>query len=197
MNASVPLWSMAVLTVIILIAIIPVLRALRAWRGRPHLTADESSEAAAAPLTRLQKHAWFSLGAGVLTLAVISALISTYGAAEYWHNDSFRLTVVGIFIAGLAACATLLTTSAGGLHAARLDERDRQVLSKGGAFQTALIVISLAIWLIALGEKFHDDGAVPMVYLNLIFGSTVLMTFIGQSLGILVGYWLGERLGQA
>jgi membrane protein DedA with SNARE-associated domain len=35
-----------------------------------------------------------------------------------------------------------------------------------------------------------------MVYLYLMFGSIVMISFIGQAAGILLGYWFGERFGQ-
>jgi hypothetical protein len=69
-------------------------------------------------------------------------------------------------------------------RSARFDERDRQVLAQAGTYQIGFVLVSLA------------EGAVPMVYLYLMFGSIVMISFIGQAAGILLGYWLGERFGQ-
>jgi hypothetical protein len=78
-----------------------------------------------------------------------------------------------------------------------MDERDRSVLAGAGTWQTAFIIISMAIWSISLGEKFHDSHLVPSVYLYLMFGSVILISFVGQFAGILIGYKLRERFGQA
>jgi hypothetical protein len=66
-------------------------------------------------------------------------------------------------------------------RSARFDERDRQVLAQAGTYQIGFVLVSLAIWLVALGQHFHAEGAVPMVYLYLMFGSIVMISFIGQS----------------
>ncbi len=191
-------WSVPALAIIILLAVVPVYLLVRSWRQRARLSAAERAEIAGSPLTRLQKSAWWGLGAGVATLGTVSVLLNVYGVAEYWGNDQFRLKVLAIFIIGLAACASFLVGAVRlGGDASRLDERDRKVMSQAGAFQTAFIIVTMAIWLVTMGERFHDTGAVPMVYLYLMFGSVVLINFIAQSVGILVGYWLGERFGQA
>ena len=36
-----------------------------------------------------------------------------------------------------------------------------------------------------------------MVYLYLIFGSVILVMMITQSLGILLGHWIGQRYGKS
>ena len=70
------------------------------------------------------------------------------------------------------------------------------MLARAPVAQTALIVLGLAGWMVTLAQRFHDEGAVPMVYMYLIFGSVILLMLIGQSLGILLGYWLGMRSGE-
>jgi len=59
--------------------------------------------------------------------------------------------------------------------------------------QSALVLIGLAIWTTYLTTHFRDEGAVPVVYLYLMFGSVVLLVLMGQSLGALLGYWIGGR----
>jgi hypothetical protein len=44
-----------------------------------------------------------------------------------------------------------------------------------------------------LTERFHEQGVVPIVYLNLMFGSVILVTMNAQSVGILLGHWIGGR----
>ena len=191
-------WSATLLVIVVLLAAVPIYALFRIWRGRPRLTDQERTEAAASPLTRLQRNAWLGVAVGVAALGTIAVLINTYGVAEYWNNDSLRLVIVGIFIGALVVCALLLSASTSARKkSSRFDERDRQVLSQAGNYQIAFVLVSLATWLILLGERFHAEGAVPMVYLYLMFGSIVMISFIGQAAGILLGYWLGERFGKA
>jgi uncharacterized membrane protein YbhN (UPF0104 family) len=191
-------WSATILVIVVLLAAVPIYALFRIWRGRPRLTDQERTEAAASPLTRLQRNAWLGVAVGVAALGTIAVLINTYGVAEYWNNDSLRLVIVGIFIGALVVCALLLSASTSARNkSSRFDERDRQVLSQAGNYQIAFVLVSLATWLIMLGERFHAEGAVPMVYLYLMFGSIVMISFIGQAAGILLGYWLGERFGKA
>lgn len=191
-------WSATILVIVALLAAVPIYALFRIWRGRPRLTDQERIEAAASPLTRLQRNAWLGVAVGVAALGTIAVLINTYGVAEYWNNDSMRLVIVGIFIGALVVCALLLSASTSARNkSSRFDERDRQVLSQAGNYQIAFVLVSLATWLIMLGERFHAEGAVPMVYLYLMFGSIVMISFIGQAAGILLGYWLGERFGKA
>lgn len=190
-------WSATILVIVILLAAVPIYALVRIWLGRPRLTDEERTEAVASPLTLLQRNAWLGVAVGAATLGTIAALIHTYGVAEYWNNDSFRLAIVGLFIGSLVVCAALLSASTTARKkASGFDERDRQVLAQAGNYQIGFVLVSLAIWLITLGERFHDEGAVPMVYLYLMFGSIVMISFIGQAAGILFGYWLGERFGQ-
>jgi hypothetical protein len=77
-----------------------------------------------------------------------------------------------------------------------LDERDRLILSQASGAQSAMVLLTLVAWVIYLAEKFRDAGAVPVVYLYLIFGCVVIVNIIGQAVGILLGYWRLARYGQ-
>lgn len=197
MEQSSQIWSAMVLVIVVLLAVVPIVALFKLWRGRRRLSDEERSEAAASPLTLLQRNAWLGIAVGGAALATITVLINIYGVAEYWNNDSFRLTVLAIFIAALAGCALLLSASAAARKdPSRFDERDRQVLAAAGTYQTGFVLVGLVVWLITLGESFRAEGAVPMVYLYLMFGSIIMISFIGQAAGILLGYWLGERFGK-
>jgi len=113
MEQSTQPWSAAILVIVVLLAAIPIYALFRIWRGRPRLSDEERSEAAASPLTRLQRNAWLGVAVGVAALGTIAVLITIYGVAEYWNNDSFRLAILGLFIGALVVCAVLLSASAG------------------------------------------------------------------------------------
>jgi hypothetical protein len=44
-------------------------------------------------------------------------------------------------------------------------------------------------WTIVLTEVFSGQGQVPVIYLTLIMISTLIISTIAQSAGILIGYW--------
>jgi len=147
---------------------------------------------ASAPMPAMQKRAWLGLLISGATFAIIFVIIYTQGAMAYWEDDSLRLRVVFIFIGGMLAY-TLVPL--GGILKAEMgggvDERDQKILARSSMAQSTGVILAVAAWEISLGQMFHEEGAVPMVYLYLIFGTVVLVNFISQSLGILVGYWLG------
>jgi len=192
-------WLVPVLGGVLALGAIAVYSAYCVWVRRARLTAEQRREVAATPMPKLQKRALWSLLLGLITLGVISAILTTYGAAEYWDNDDLRLTVVAIFLAGMVTHVGLLTAMVSPLWSeeSELDERDRQVLAQAPAVQTGLVLVTLAVWNISLIKRFHDQGAVPMVYLYLIFGTVVLVSLIGHSAGIVVGYWMGSRFGES
>ena len=115
----------------------------------------------------------------------------------YWVDDDLRLLVLGIFRFGLLGSVGVTNLPLIQLRVRdQLDERDRAVLARAPTAQSTLVLLGLATWLVTLTQRFHDEGAVPVVYLYLIFGSVILLMMIGQSLGIILGYWFGARNGE-
>jgi hypothetical protein len=191
-------WVIPLLGTVVALAVVGIFLLVRAWPRHPQLSPEERVEMADAPMPLLQKRAWWSFAIGMATLGTIAVLLADRGAVEYWENDSFRLTVLGIFIGGLFAhVAILLRPSLKGSRGGGFDERDRSVLSRAPHAQSAAVILALAAWMIYLAERFHDQGAIPVVYLYLIFGTAVLVNLIGQSAGILLGYWIGADHGES
>ncbi len=187
-------WMVPVLASVVGIAIVAVIFVARAWPATPDLTPEEKAEAADAPMPPLQRRAWWGLAIGAGAFALAAYLLSTRGVMMYWEDDPFRLRVLGIFLVGLLGSVGVTNLPLVRLEAlGRLDERDRAVLARAPTAQMALGLIGLAVWLVALGQKFHDAGAVPMPYLYVLFGSIILLIMIGQSVGIILGYWFGGR----
>jgi hypothetical protein len=173
------------------LGIVGVALLIRSW-PRPRMTERERREMAETPMPQLKKRAWLGLGIGLATLLITTVLVADRGATVYWEDDSFRLLVVLIFIGGLVAHA--LST---GLLVYRdersggIDERDRAIMARAPLVQSTAVLLALAGWLIWLGQRFHEAGAVPMVYLYLLFGFIILVMMIAQSLGVLLFYWIG------
>jgi len=190
------IWLPIVLFAVVAIGAVAVVMLVRSWPKRDELSVEERAEMAATPMPPLQKRAWWGLLVAGATLATISIILMNRGAVAYWENDALRLTVTGIFVGGLFAYVGTLAIPLLKGRPQRLDERDRIVLSRAGTVQSGLMLIALAAWLIALTERFREPGAVPVVYLYWIFGSLILVNLIGQSLGILFGYWIGSANGE-
>jgi len=190
-------WSFVLLATVVALAVVGGVMLVRMMPRRGEVSREERSDLASAPMPALQKRAMWGLLVTVSTLAIITVILSRYGAAEYWDNDSLRLTVMAIFIGGLFAYVLILLIAVTkGKADGSLDERDRLILSQAATAQTVLILFTLVAWIIYLTEKFHDAGAVPVVYLYLIFGSVVIVNIIGQAVGILLGYWRLARYGE-
>lgn len=196
MSAS--MWFAPLLAALVALAAVGVFMFVRAWPKKAEQSAEEREEMASAPMPPLQKRAWLSLLIGVLTLGITTFLVATNGASEYWDNDSLRLTVVAVFIAGLVLNTIVLMTSALKSGSSKgLDERDRAILSRAPNAQTAAVLLTLAGWMIYLSEKFHAEGAIPNVYLHLIFGSVIMVDFIARPVGVLLGYWMVARRAES
>lgn len=190
------LWMVPMLGSVILLGVVAVFLLARSWPHTGELTAEEKHEIADAPMPAMQKSALVGFVVGVLALGAISWIVTTRGAMTYWEDDGLRLFVLVLFLVGLIGTAVVTNLPILRVGSkARLDERDQAVIARAPTAQATLVLLGLAAWMIVLTERFHAEGAVPVVYLYLIFGSAVLLMMIGQSLGILLGYWLGARNG--
>jgi len=189
-------WFVPLLATVIVFGVVGAVLIVRAWPQAAQLSPEEREEMARAPMPALQKRAWWGLAIGGVTFMAITAILTTKGAAAYWENDDLRLFVVAIFLGGLFAyVAVVLLALVKEERDGSLDERDQAILRRAATAQSAAIIIALAAWLTALPKMFHSEGAVPVVYLYLMFGSVVLVHMIGQSVGILLGYWFAARHG--
>lgn len=77
----------------------------------------------------------------------------------------------------------------------QLDERDRLIMLQSGRIQWLAVIFSLVVWVITLTEIYREPRQVPVVFLNLIFVSILIISILAQSLGILLGYWRMNRDG--
>lgn len=185
------LWTPLILVVVSVLAVVSIILVIRALPKRTPYSEEERREMTGAPMPVLQKRAWSGLLVSSATLVTISIILVRRGAAEYWENDNLRLMVVGVFLVGVVGY-TLVSAIAAAIAERRgeLDERDRAILSRAPRVQSATLLIALAVWLVSLQQMFRDEGAVPTVYLYLMFGSIIIISLIAESLGILLGYWL-------
>lgn len=163
------------------------LAARRARRLQPPL---ELPPGESLPSTPLQRLARLGLALTLICFSVAAGIVIAYGPQVYWDDDQVRLTAMGFMLAGLAAFAFVgaraglwMKTDDG-----QLDERDRAILSGASSGQSGAILVTLAVWQIALAETFRAAGAVPIVFLYLMFWSCMMMTILAWLSGIVIGY---------
>jgi len=70
-----------------------------------------------------------------------------------------------------------------------MDERDRLIILKSSRVQWLALIFSMLAWMIALSEIYRSEGSVPIVFLDLIMISMLIISTLAQTLGILIGYW--------
>ena len=135
----------------------------------------------------LQRRAFYGLLIGFIWIvAIIVVFILKGGVSEFNDDQGFRLTIDGLWIGGLIAYLILFETIL--RRPSHVDERDKLILGKAPRFQWLAVIFSLVAWVIALSEIYHDEGQIPVVFLYLIFMSTLIVSMIGQAVGILIGY---------
>jgi hypothetical protein len=186
------LYPWIALTVVLLGLIALGLVVMAQYRNRPGaivLSAEERAELTRLPKTATQKIAlWGFAVCSLVGMALVAFFLSKGGALVYWEDDGMRMQILGLFLTILLSYAGLSA-----LAAARGDERDRNILRWAPLMQANAALITLAAWMVYLGQSFHDGGSVPMVYMYLIFGSVMIVHAITHFAGILLGYWASHR----
>ena len=185
MIASIP-WTAVALgasTLIFLVFGVWMLLQLRA-RAVP-AGVEELSERSSLPSTPLQRIACWGLVIGLLQAGAILAIFLTRGGPDaYWEDDDMRMLVVGLFLSVIPTYTVVRSL----LHV-RTDERDRPLLSRASTVQSVMALLTLAAWTGSLPKMFRAQGAVPIVYCYLIFGSVFIVHMIAYPLGILLASW--------
>ncbi len=142
----------------------------------------------------LQKRALYSFIIGlVLTIALIAVLVARGSVTALESDLNLRLILYAVLIGVPLVYLVLVYLTL--RKPTQLDERDRLIIERSSRAQWLAVIFTLVVWTIALTEIYRDQGHVPIVFLNLIFMSTLIIGTLAQSLGILVGYWEINRNG--
>ncbi|HSG09170.1 MAG TPA: hypothetical protein VLA36_12490 [Longimicrobiales bacterium] len=145
------------------------------------------------PATPLQRISWWGLGVGAALGAAAAGVVLVHGVQQTYDNDHvrmfFTLLLLGVLI--VFAVVSALVKSWAARRDGKLDERDREILGRAPAIQSAATLVTLAVWMVGLIERFHDVGMVPLFYLYLIFWSCVVVNLLGLPVGVLLGYRRG------
>jgi len=135
----------------------------------------------------LQKRALYSLGIGIVLAIALIVIVVLKDINTFDEDQGFRLIVYALWVG--VPLAYLIVVNLTLRKPGQIDERDKLIMAKAPMFQFLAVLFSLVAWTIALTEVFRDQGQVPVVYLTFIMISTLIISTISQSAGILIGYW--------
>jgi hypothetical protein len=142
----------------------------------------------------LQKRALYSFIIGlVLTMALIAVFVAQGDITAFERDQNLRLITYAVLIGVPLIYLILVNLTL--RKSTQLDERDRLIIEKSSRAQWLAVIFTLVVWTIALTEVYRDQGQVPIVFLKLIFTSTLIISTLAHSFGVLVGYWEMNRNG--
>ena len=140
----------------------------------------------------LQKRALYSFVIGlVLTTVLIVVFVAQGDITAFERNLNLRLIMYAVLIGVPLVYLILVNLTL--RKPTQLDERDRLIIERSSRAQWLAVIFTLLVWTIALTEVYRDQGQVPIAFLKLIFTSTLIISTLAHSLGILVGYWEMNR----
>jgi predicted membrane protein len=142
----------------------------------------------------LQKRAWWGLGTGLgFGIAFTLVFILMGGIQTFDEDRTFRIIIDVLMIGSLVANLVIVNLP---LHRQGIvDERDRLIADRAPLIQWLAVIVTLVAWTIALNEVYRETGLIPTVFLYVIFMSVIIVSPLGQSLGILIGYQRMDRSG--
>jgi hypothetical protein len=142
------------------------------------------------PPTQLERLARQTLGWGLVPVILAGAIVIWAGAERFYQDDTIRVAVTLLLMAALLVLAGFGFRAS---HWARqrtgpLDERDRAILEQAPAIEGGPMIVTLALWVVGLQQTFWSAGAVPLVYLYLVFWSVLMVKALALPVGVLIGY---------
>ena len=142
----------------------------------------------------MEKRAWWGLGLGGAFAIAFAAVFAVWGGiTEFDRNAAFRLTIDFLMLGALVINLVVINIPVRNRKLA--DERDVAIFDRAPRFQWLAIIFTLVGWVIGLTEYYHGTGLVPSVWLYVVFMSVLIVSTLGQSLGIIAGYRRMERGG--
>lgn len=142
----------------------------------------------------LQKRAWWGLGIGLVFAAAFILVFILMGGIETFNEDQgFRIIVDVLWVGGLVANLVIVNLAL--RKPGMVDERDLRIAERAPRIQWLAVVFTLVAWTIALNEVYRATHLIPSVYMYVIFMSVLIVSTLGQSLGIIIGYWRMNRNG--
>ena len=140
----------------------------------------------------LQKRALYGLVFGaVWAVAIVVVFIVKGGVNTFSEDQGVRVIIDGLWVGGLIFYGILMLTLR---RQSQVDERDRLILGRALVVQLWAVILSVVIWTIVLTETYWDQG-IPPIFMYIVFMSTLIVSAVAQSIGILIGYWKGVSHG--
>ena len=138
----------------------------------------------------LQRRALISLILGLVWMVLLVVLFVARGGVEEFTNDTTtRILISFLFVAMLMFSAFLgVPWKARSGRGVDIDERDLEILRRAPQIQLIAIMLTLAAWVVGLTEYYWDRGSVPIMWPYLMMFSTLVVSTLAQSLGVLIGY---------
>ena len=142
----------------------------------------------------LQKRALISLLMGLALAIALVVVFVTRDINAYATDLGFRLIVYALWI-GVPVVYLVLMNLTRLSKLKQIDERDKLIKDRAPKIQWLSVIFTLVVWYIILNDIYWDQGQLPVVYLTFIFISTLIISTLAESLGILIGYWRMNRNG--
>jgi hypothetical protein len=138
----------------------------------------------------LQKRAMYAFGIGLILVVTLLIVFIIRGDVTTFNEDvGFRMFVYGVLIG--VPLVYLIIVNLTLRKPRQVDERDKAIITRAARVQLWAVIFSIVAWVIVLTEIYWEQGEVPVVFLNFIMISTLIISTLAQSLGILIGYWRG------
>ena len=137
----------------------------------------------------LQKRALISLILGLVWTFILVVLFITRGGVETFSTDATTRILLSLLYVGLLATALVAVPwKARNGRGMDVDERDLAILKRAPQVQLIAVMLTLAGWVIGLTETYWEQGSIPIMWPYIMMMTTLLVSTLAQSLGVLIGY---------
>jgi len=145
-------------------------------------------------MTPQQKRAWYGLVIGIIWALSMVAVFVIKGVTAFEEEPVTRAIVYALFAAGILAYVAMMYVTGWRMRREGViqDERDRLILRRVPVYQMFAVLITLAVWMVALTETYWEEGHIPIVFPYLIFYSAIVVNIVFASAGVLIAYWRAQ-----
>lgn len=186
MNSS-GIWAAASLLAAVGFGILAMWIVLHTLMPAPRQPATPE-EADAGP-SYLELRARWGTALSLFLLVAYLLVLLAFGPQGSMENAWIRVPVSLGFVLGLLVYLGLMAQTIRRVRSGRMliDERDLQILARAPAAQVVAILVSLAAWSILLTEIYKDQGSLPLAIPTVLLWSSILISMLGFSVGVLLG----------
>ena len=138
----------------------------------------------------LQRRALISLVLGLIWTAILVVLFVTRGGIEGFMSDTTTRILLSVLFVALVMFVAFLGVpwKARSGRGVDVDERDLAILRRAPRVQLIAMMLTLAAWVIGLTEYYWAQGSIPIMWPYVMMMTTILVSTLAQSVGVLIGY---------